>query len=45
MAKCRRHIEEIAPWDVKLYEEVKAVFSERVKALGPAFAARLQRRE
>ena len=41
LQKCRKHIEAIAPWDVKLYRQVSAAFAERVSGLGAHFAARL----
>jgi hypothetical protein len=40
-ARCRAHIEEIAPWDVKLYRHVSLAFKRRLLKLGEEFASRL----
>ena len=43
MSACRAHVERIAPWDVKLYNHVRATFAARVEGAGGAFAPLLQR--
>ena len=41
MAKCRAHIEKIAPWDVKLYQHVRQAFGVKLQGYGTEFAMRL----
>ena len=43
MAKCRAHVEAIAPYDYQLYRHVQQAFTQRVVRLGQPFAESLER--